>query len=384
MKLLFISNIAAYKVGSFSMASIMAAKVMGMDFHLAANFKNSNSEQMQKDEKEYGICLHQIDFHRNPLSIANIKAYRQLCELIKEEQIDVIHCNTPIGGILGRIAGTKYKVKSIIYQVHGFHFYKGAPAINWLFFYPVERLLALLTNAIITINKEDYTRAKHFKLKSKGNVYYVPGVGIDLDNYSCADKNNIRAEKRKELKIESDDVVIVSVGELNKNKNNTIVLDAISQIENSKIKYCICGVGEEEENLRKQVHDLNLEDRVLFLGYRKDVIDILFASDIFIMSSFREGLSRSIMEAKAAGLICIVSDIRGNRDLIDRSELGFLCNPKDSNAFANAIEKAISNGFSNSNIEDIKKYELKKVVEDISTIYKNEFYRGQNCKYNHT
>ena len=155
MKILYILNIAK-KVNNFSYTSMIAAKECGLQFHIAGNWSYSDASERENDEKKYGIRIHQIDFVRNPYSLKNRKAYKQLLSLCKQESFDVIHCNTPIGGFLGRIVGNKCNVHKIIYQVHGFHFYKGAPIINWILYYPIEKWLARKTDIIITINKEDF------------------------------------------------------------------------------------------------------------------------------------------------------------------------------------------------------------------------------------
>ena len=164
----------------------------------AGNFCDAIQEKIENDERDYNVILHQIDLSRSPYSKDNIKAYEQLCKIIIDENIDVIHCNTPVGGLLGRLASQKCKVKKVIYQAHGFHFYKGALLKNWLLYYPVEKWLAHKTDAIITINKEDYELAnKKFHLRKNGKVYYVPGVGIDTAQYK--NEKTVRVEKRKEL-----------------------------------------------------------------------------------------------------------------------------------------------------------------------------------------
>ena len=330
MKLLFISNITGRKVGSFSIASIIAAKELSYEYHIAANFRNSTPAQMESDEEKYGIHLHQIDFERNPLNPRNIKAFKQVVRLIQSEQFDLIHCNTPIGGVVGRLAGKKCNIQKIIYQAHGFHFYKGAPTVNWLVYYPIEKWLAHYTDALITINTEDYERAKHLNLRNHGKVYYIPGVGIDAKIVD--QKANISKES---LGIENNSLVLISVGELNHNKNHRVIIQALGMIKDMSIHYVACGVGGELENLKKKATNYGLSNNVHFLGYRNDVAALLNISDIFVMPSFREGLSRSIMEAMLAGLPCIVSDIRGNTDLIKDDIC--LCNPNDPGEFCKAI-----------------------------------------------
>lgn len=370
MKMLYILN-TTNRVNNFSYSSMVAAQELGIEFHIAGNWTGyNNSSERREDEKKYGIKIHQIDFIRAPYDPRNIKAYKQVIELLKREKFDVIHCNTPIGGVIGRLAGKRCDVKTIIYQAHGFHFYKGAPKINWLIYYPIEKWLAHYTDALITINHEDYIKAQTFHLNNHGKVYYVPGVGIDLSEFDNIEQ--YRKEKRLELGLKDDDIAIISVGELNKNKNNSTIILALDKIKNSSIHYFLCGTGEEQNNLQVLVEKLGLEKNVHFLGYRKDIKELYSATDFFVMPSIREGLSRSIMEAMASGLPCIVSKIRGNVDLIENNIGGILCSPNSAEEFANAIEKCIffnSKELGKNNLERIKKFDIHSVKKELLNIY---------------
>lgn len=377
MKLLYILNVAN-RVNNFSYSGMCAAKGLGMEFHIAGNWGYSSDAERVADEKKYEIKIHQIDFERSPLSPKNKKAYHQLCELMKTENYDVVHCNTPIGGLLGRICGKKYGIDKMLYQVHGFHFYKGAPKKNWLLYYPVEKWLARYTDALVTINTEDFAFAKeNLKLRKKDSVYYVPGVGIDLDSISINPKK--REIKRSELSLGEDDIVLISVGELNTNKNNQVIIKALAKLKNPKLHYILCGVGEERESLETLAKQNGLENNIHFLGYRTDVMDIYSASDIFVMPSFREGLSRSIMEAMANGLPCVVSDIRGNVDMIEQEKGGYLCSPSDVDAFAEAIDilskdLQLRENIKQFNLEKVKQFSTSVATEEMKKIYSKEFF----------
>ena len=371
-KILFISNISN-RIDIFVMASIAAAHSLDIDFYQAANWQNVEKSQIEADEKAYNIKIKSVPISRNPLAKTNLTAYKELVDFIKQERIDYIHCNTPTGGILGRLAGKKCKVKKVIYQAHGFHFYKGAPKKNWLVYYPVEKWLAHYTDALITINSEDFELAKtKFKLRKNGKVYYVPGVGIDTMQYNL--NEIIREEKRLELGISLDAFVLVSVGELNANKNNSVIVSAMEKLKSKTIHYILCGVGEKQAELQEQADKAGLHDNVHFLGYRNDVKELYKVTDCFVMPSFREGLSRSIMEAMASGLPCVVSKIRGNKDLVVENKGGFLCEPTDSDSFAEAIgslcnNKSLCEEMSRFNKTRIKEFDVSVVEKELRNIY---------------
>ena len=377
-KFLFISNSGSAKMsGTFSGAAISAVHSLGMEYHSVLNRQKTTAEQMKEDEAKFNIRMHHADIARAPLSKSNIKAYKQIVKLVKSEDIDYIHCNTPVGGLLGRLAGKKCKVKKVIYQAHGFHFYKGAPKINWLVYYPIEKWLARYTDALITINSEDFEFAKaKFKLRNNGKIYYVPGVGVDTTQF--ASYGNFREEKRLELGIPNDAFLIISAGELNTNKNNCVIISAMEKLQDKKIHYILCGVGEKMAQLQAQADAAGLHDNVHFLGYRNDVKELFTASDCFVMPSIREGLSRSIMEAMSSGLPCIVSAIRGNVDLISDSLGGFLCNSRDIDGFAKAIgtianDAELRDRMKEYNIQKVKNFDVSVVKKEMTDIYKEVF-----------
>lgn len=375
MKLLYILNVAS-RVNNFSYSSIYAANKLGFDFHIAGNWGYKSNEERYADEKKYGIKIHQIDFERSPISRKNKKAYVQLLDLMRKESFDAVHCNTPIGGLLGRLCAKKCNIEKVIYQAHGFHFYKGSPMLNWMVYYPVEKWLARYTKALVTINTEDYAFAVAKKFMKKENIFYVPGVGINLDTFQC--DVGIREIVRQDMGFQHDDIILISVGELNKNKNTTVIISALSKIKNPKLHYLVCGVGDEYEKLKKQVKKLKLQNNVHFLGYRTDILDLYATADIFVMPSFREGLSRSIMEAMAMGLPCVVSKIRGNVDMVDEENGGFLCFPNDVKSFSEAInmlskDEQLRIRMKLHNFKKIKQFELCRAQEEIEKIYTKVF-----------
>ena len=376
--MLFIGNIAGKNGGvdSFCMASVKAAKKIGLSYHLAANFSQTPFEKLQEDEIQYGVSIHHIDFARNPLHQQNIRAYKQLVKLIQDEKIDYIHCNTPVGGLLGRLAGKRCKVKKIIYQVHGFHFYKGAPKLNWMLYYPIERWLAHCTDALITINNEDYKLAKNkFKLSNAGKVYYVPGVGIDLNKYtnnelSLAD----RKQMRESLGISAEDKVLISVGELNKNKNHEVIIQALAKLGDKTVHYIIAGKGKLYDYLENLAKDLGVSRQIHLLGFRTDVADLYRVSDICVFPSIREGLGLAAIEGMASGLPLICADNAGTKDYAIDGKNAFVCNFNDVDEFLRAIETLVSdlnmrNSMGALNCDISKKFDVNTVIKEMYKIY---------------
>lgn len=375
-KILFISNISN-RITTFVTASIAAAHSLNMDFYQAANWRDADPSQIATDEIAYDIKIKSVPISRNPFAKSNLTAYKQLVKIIRDNKIDYIHCNTPTGGILGRLAGKKCKVKKVIYQAHGFHFYKGAPKINWLVYYPVEKWLAHYTDALITINSEDFELAKaKLKLRKNGKVYYVPGVGIDTSQYNLSEKS--REEKRRELGLGEDDVALISMGDLIERKNYATAIRSISETNEPKLQYFICDKGPEEENLKELAESLGVTKQIHFLGFRSDIKELLAAADIFLFTTKQEGLPRSMMEAMASGLPCIASKIRGNTDLLDGTEGGFLCETTDTAAYAEKLkllanDKDLREVMGKNNIIAIQKFSTETVNEELRKVYEAEF-----------
>ena len=284
---------------------------------------------------QLGCRSYRVDFSRSPLSWDNLRAYGQLKQVIRKGNYDIVHCHTPNASVITRLVCGEFRKKTglkVFYTAHGFHFYRGAPMKNWLVYYPVEKFCARLTDKLITINREDYALAKEKFHCSE--VCYVPGVGIDLSKFDRVPVD--RTAKRRELGVPEDAFLLLSVGELNENKNHRVVIRAMAAMEKPNVHYAIAGVGDQKENLAALAEALGVADRLHLLGYRTDVPALYGCADVFCFPSLREGLSVSLMEAMAGGLPCAVSRIRGNVDLID-AEPRCLFDPRDPAQCARAI-----------------------------------------------
>lgn len=354
---------------SFSKAAIMAAEEMGWELHMGIN--RNNPEKI----KSIGFDLKFYNQHSYRSIFAfrdNWIAYKNLCCYLKDNtQIEIIHCNTPIGGIVGRLAGKRFK-KKVIYTAHGFHFFKGAPLFNRTVLKWIEMWLAHYTDILITINQEDFEASKKFKLKKGGKTVFIPGVGIDLSIYTI---NKTRAEIRESLSLTNDDFVCICMGDIISRKNYKTSIEAIANTNDGKIHYLICGNGPETENLKGLTSKLGISNQIHFLGFRRDIKDLLSASDCFLFSSLQEGLPRSTMEAMAAGLPCVVSDIRGNSDLIDDGNGGYLVKPTEVSEYSKALVKikediSLRKIMSAYNKEKIKYFDINIIEKKFLEVFK--------------
>lgn len=320
-KVLFVATVVKTHIMEFHIPYLKMFQEMGWETAVAA----------KNDYEDPADCVipfcdryYDIPFARIPWKKDNIHAYKSLKKIIDQGQYDLIHCHTPVGAMIARLAAASARRKGtkVIYTAHGFHFFKGAPLVNWLAYFPAEWLLGGLTDVLITINKEDFSFAqKHIHAK---RVEYVPGVGIDTARFGAGDHD--RSEKRRELGFGASDFLAITVAEMTKNKNHTTVLKAMALLkekpEYENMYYLICGRGEQWPNLEQEAKELGISDHVVFLGYRHDVPELCRCSDLFVFMTLREGLPVALMEAMSCGLPTICQRIRGNTDLIDEGVQG--------------------------------------------------------------
>lgn len=333
-KVLFVATVVKTHIMQFHLPYLRMFREKGWETAVAAKNDYENPADCQIPDCD---VYYDIPFHRIPWKKDNVTAYRMLKQIIEEGSFDIVHCHTPVGAMIARLAARDARKKGtrVIYTAHGFHFFKGAPVQNWLLYYPAEWICSFLTDVLITINKEDYLRAKkHLHPKE---IEYVPGVGIDTGKFVRSPRQ--RQEKRKTLGFGEEDFLILTVAEMTKNKNHITVLNALAALkereEFSRIHYLICGRGEQWEALEQDAKNLGIADHVHFLGYRSDAAELYGACDLFAFMTYREGLPVSLMEAMAAGMPIVCTRVRGNTDLIQDNVSGVFVE-NDPSALAEA------------------------------------------------
>lgn len=323
-KVLMLASVASM-IDQFNLPNIDLLLQMGYEIHVACNFKEGNTCsvkrvcRLQKKLRDMGVIWHQWDCPRDICAAARCwKAYQQLLDLLTHHVFAWMHCHSPVGGALARLAAHAAGIP-VIYTAHGFHFYKGAPLKNWLLYYPAEKLLAYWTDILITVNQEDYRFAE--RCLKAGKVFYIPGIGIDMEQFQTRQRagSNDDLYFRRKYSIPEHALLLLSVGELSRRKNHRIVIAALAALERKDVYYLICGQGPLRKELWRYAKRLGVADRVRMPGYQEDLVQVYQNADIFVFPSVQEGMPVALMEAMAAGLPCVVSDIRGNRELIARA-----------------------------------------------------------------
>ena len=305
----------------------------GFHVEIACSDVGGRMDEVRRAVAGYARTVHTVRLERSPLAPNNLKGYGDMKRLLAEHHYDIIWTNEPVMGVVTRLAARKLRKAGtkVLYMCHGFHFFKGASLPHWLIFYPVERFMSRFCDMIVTINREDEARAKTFHCPK---VEYIHGIGVNTDRLRRKDE---QSDIRAELGLQENDLLVLSVGELNENKNHQVIIRAISKLNDDKIHYAICGKGDRLEALQALAKKLGMEKNVHFLGYRTDVVDICSRADIFAHPSMREGLSVASLEAMYCGLSLVASDTRGIQDYTVEGQSGYLRNSEDADGFAEAI-----------------------------------------------
>lgn len=362
-KILFVATITRH-IMSFHLPYLKRLSEMGYEVHVASNNKE------YKYIVPYADKVYDIPFSRSPFSKDNRIAYKNLSKIIEDEKYNVIHCHTPIASALTRLCSKKSKSSKIIYTAHGFHFYKGASLFNWFTYFPIEVYLAKKTDTIITINEEDFTSLKFLDVKNKK---LINGVGVDEKKYKPVNEED-KKTIRKTLNIPEDSLTLFYAAELNKNKNQIFLLKSIVEIIKSypNLLLILAGEGNQKEKLKKFCRDNKIERNVLFIGQVKNVNEWLNGSDIVVSSSRREGLPVNLIEGMLSGLPAVVTNCRGNRDLVINKENGFIIN--NEKEFINKVLFLLNNSgtykyMSTRSRELGELYSIEKIGNEIISIY---------------
>lgn len=314
-----------------------------------------------------------LHLERNPFSLKFKQGYTELKSIINSTNYDLIWTNEPVMSVATRLAALEARKKGtkLLYLVHGFHFFKGAPLINWVF-YPVEKIMSYSCDAMCMINWADYEFCKRHMQGIP--VYHIDGIGLKVNKFK--DIVVDRDRKRKELGVSEDEILVLSVGELQVRKNHIAMLKAIASLNNSKIKYMICGCGALKDMLVQKASELGIGGNLLLPGHRYDIPEILKSADIFAHPSQREGLGIAAIEAMAAGLPLVSSNVQGIADFSKTGITGYCLEPNDVKGYADALRSLIENPderkrMGEYNIQAAQKYDISNSKEQVLRIINN-------------
>lgn len=355
---------------AFETNNIKILNDLNYEVHLCANWEDPKYNYKFDRLKNLEFTKINIPFERSPFSKKNIFCYKELLRLMNGEKYELIDCHNAVVGFYSRIAAKKSKINKIMYTAHGFQFFRDGSIIDWIIYYPIEKILSSITDQLVVINNEDFNLAKK-KFKSK-KIDKIPGVGFDYSNFS---KNKVNIpDKKNELGLPADSFVIISVGELSKRKNHKIIIEALSKINNKNIYYIIAGQGDQYKYLKDLAQKNNIEENIKLLGHRSDITELNAISNIAAFPSRREGLGIAALESLAAGLPLISSNIQGIKDYSINGITGITCDPSNVDAFSTAIlnlynDKALVDTLSINGRKKAKEFSIYQVNSAMIKIY---------------
>ncbi|MCY8808535.1 glycosyltransferase family 4 protein [Bacillus atrophaeus] len=365
-----------YHFKAFHLPYFKWFKQMGWKVHVAA----SGQLQLPYVDEKFSMPIQRSPFHSQ-----NLAVYKKLKQLIETNEYDIIHCHTPVGGVLARLAARQARRKGtkVLYTAHGFHFCGGAPVKNWLLYYPIEKMLSSYTDCLITINEEDYARAKGLR-KKNGMTEKIHGIGVDTERFqpvSLEEKQRLR-EKHG---FNAGDFILIYPAELNANKNQQLLIEAAALLKDRipELRLVFAGEGAMEETYRSRAEQLGISRQVQFLGFCRDIHEVIQLSDVSVASSIREGLGMNVLEGMSAEKPAIATNNRGHREIIRDGENGFLVNIGDSAAFADRIDRlyqepALRRTLGLEGRKTAEHYSEKRTVEEMAEIY--SIYMGKKEK----
>ena len=371
MKVLLVATVQSH-ICQFHRPLVAMLHEHGCEVHVAARNNLAEKNGLKLDFAEQ---VFDVPFQRSPFSLKNLGAYKQLKKIIDEGSYNVIHCNTPVGGVLGRLAARKARKHGtrVFYTAHGFHFYKGAPKKNWLIWYPVEKFMCRYTDKLITINEEDYQLARS---KFPVETCHIHGVGVSVSRYHPHSAEEEEA-LRKEESLSAQDFVVLCTGELNANKDQRTLIDAaiLCRGRIPELKVLLAGNGPMKSALRDQIAENHAENFIRLLGYRTDLERVVPAADVIVSCSHREGLGLNLIEGMLCGKPIIAVENRGHRELIVPDVTGYMVSPADANAFAEKIsmlldDSALADRMGHAGYEKAQLYTDTNVQQELAHIYR--------------
>ncbi len=330
------------EIGGGSEYIIQLLKLLKMHFDVEIHMTYSNQNVREYYLSKIGfVNFHKIKIVRPISPGMDFLSLLNLIKLIKTEKYDIVDTNSSKGGVVGRLAAKICNVPLIIHTVHGFSFHEYSNVLSKLVYSRVERLASRWCDYIITVNDFHKEWAIKLKIASPKKIISIPN-GL-FEGRVATDKS--AAELRDGFGISQDTVLIASIGRLAKQKGVDNLIKAASLLAKEKIdrpwKILIVGDGPEKLNLMNMVKNYNLEDSIEFMGFRKDISNILAITDIFVLLSLREGLSIAMLEAMAAKKAILASDIGPNKAILRNNIDAVLVEPKDVEKIKGQLMKLI-------------------------------------------
>ncbi|NUN64580.1 glycosyltransferase family 4 protein [Pseudanabaena biceps] len=305
------------------------------------------------------------------------QSFQNIYQLLKFQKFDVIHTHGGTAGFWGRLVAASLQNKpKVIHTYHGLHYLNTTQTkspqqtIKTAIFQKIDQLLLHITDRVICVCCSDYEKAIAAKVTSPAKTSIVYN-GIEIDKFS----DPLHKETaRKIFDISPTEFIFGNVGRLHEQKGHKYLLQAFSKVAD-RARLLIIGDGDLKDVLIKLADDLQISDRVTFLGARSDIYEFLSAIDVFVMPSLWEGQPIALLEALAIGKPCIISDVDGIPEVITNGVNGYLVKPKNVEGLTQVMNEAINNPeilqqFADAGVNTItEKFLAQNMAKAIADIY---------------
>ena len=290
----------------------------------------------QQAATQHGLGVVNLDVIRREIRpVWDLNGLTRLTKFLRREPYRIVHTHTSKAGFVGRLAARLAGVPVIVHTVHGFAFHEASPVPVRRFYSALERLASGWCDRIVSVSEFHRAWAIELGICGPGQITAIPnGIGEVVRNREAG-----LAELRREMGARHGDLVILSMARLAADKGLNYLIEAAAILPQTerRVQIVIAGEGTERERLEQLASHLGVTERVRFLGFRKDVGDLLAACDLVVLPSLREGLSIALLEAMAAGKPIIASSIGSQREVASHADLARLVRPADARALADAI-----------------------------------------------
>ncbi len=255
----------------------------------------------------------------------------------------IVETHTAKAGYVGRLAARLAAVPVVLHVFHGHVFYGYFGRLQTRAYITIERLMAHLSDCVVTISESQQHDIAHvYRIAPKKKVFVVP-LGFDLSALVAA-KQTAKAQFRSLCGLSTDAPLVGFVGRLTSVKNPNLFLQAAKQVleKTPEAQFCVIGDGELRQDVEHQVAALGIAERVHFAGWQRDMPAVYAALDVLVLTSLNEGTPVTAIEALAAGVPVVATDVGGVADVVRDKETGFLVRSGDAGALAKSISVLLS------------------------------------------
>lgn len=273
----------------------------------------------------------------------DLRALSDLVKFIRDHKFDVVHCNSTKAGMIGRLAARLARAPIVLYTVHGCVLNEPMSRPLFLIYWAIERVMATMTSRIIAVSEYDRETLLRYRIAPASRIATIPnGIppGLPPENQ----RDVYRHRMREQLGIPEEALVVGTIANFYRTKALDVLLHAMARAadEHQNLQLVLVGDGQERPSIERLIRELGLEDRVVLTGQLPEGRRLLPAFDIFVLASRKEGLPLALLEAMAAGLPVIVTQVGGMPEVVDHGHAGLTVPPEDPEELAAAMLDLIS------------------------------------------